>query len=104
MLLQDNDNLHIMPGEIALAYKEGNLYTLTGAPNERGFTSFAGFRWDRYASDESAMRRLYCLGVVKTEYFVNDIAALQSRVPITAPHGPQLRSGGNLEASSLCPI
>ena len=39
-----------------------------------------------------------------TDYFVKDIAALQSRVPVTAPHSPRLQGRANSEASPPCPM
>lgn len=66
-------NLHIIPGELSIGRRDGNLYATNGEPNERGFTSLSGFYWGRFRSLEAAMRYHYFQGVVKTEYMIDSV-------------------------------
>ena len=68
---ENPQNLHIIPGEITIGRRDGNLYNTNGEPNERGFTSLSGFYWGRFRSLEAAMRYHYFQGVVKTEYMID---------------------------------
>lgn len=68
---ENPQNLHIIPGELSVGRRDGNLYATNGEPNERGFTSLSGFYWGRFRSLEAAMRYHYFQGVVKTEYMID---------------------------------
>ena len=70
---ENPQNLHIIPGEISIGRRDGNLYATNGEPNERGFTSLSGFYWGRFRSLEAAMRYHYFQGVVKTEYMIDSV-------------------------------
>lgn len=70
---ENPQNLHIIPGELSIGRRDGNLYATNGEPNERGFTSLSGFYWGRFHSLEAAMRYHYFQGVVKTEYMIDSI-------------------------------
>jgi len=70
---ENPQNLHIIPGELSIGRRDGNLYATNGEPNERGFTSLSGFYWGRFRSLEAAMRYHYFQGVAKTEYMIDSV-------------------------------
>lgn len=64
----NDDNLSVMPGELVFGLRSNsNTFGHGMGPNEFGLSSWAGFCWGVYGSDDASMRDWYFMGVAKDE-------------------------------------